>query len=68
MIKKLQKDFQKAKKELEECKRPLIFFHDDADGVCSFLLLYRFAKEGKGVVVKSRPWVEFLLSSRLLVW
>lgn len=41
--------------ELLNCKKPLFFFHDDPDGLCSFLLFYRFIKEGKGVVVKSSP-------------
>jgi single-stranded DNA-specific DHH superfamily exonuclease len=43
--------------ELETCKKPLFFFHDDSDGVCSFLLLYRKVNEGKGVVVKASDGV-----------
>ena len=43
--------------ELENCARPLFLFDDDPDGLTSFLLLYRFKKEGKGVVVKSSPTV-----------
>ena len=34
------KEIKEFRKELQECKRPLIFFDDDADGLCSFLLLY----------------------------
>ncbi len=41
--------------ELENSFRPLIFFDDDPDGLCSFLLFYRLIKEGKGIVVKSSP-------------
>ncbi len=44
--------------ELESCKRPLFFFHDDPDGLASFLLLYRFIREGKGIVVKSHPNID----------
>ncbi len=44
--------------ELDNCKRPLYFFHDDSDGLCSFLLLYRYKREGKGVCVKSQPRVD----------
>ena len=40
------------RKELDNCKRPLFFFHDDADGLSSFLLLYRYVKEGKGIPIK----------------
>ncbi len=45
-------------KELDNCKRPLYFFHDDSDGLASFLLLYMYKLEGKGVCVKSHPKVD----------
>ena len=38
---------------LEEAQRPLFFYDDDPDGLCSFLLLYRFKQEGKGILVKT---------------
>ncbi len=53
-----EKIAKKIKKELLSCKRPLFFFHDDQDGLASFLLLYRFIREGKGVIVKSRPLID----------
>lgn len=40
---------------LDSCKNPLFFFDDDQDGVCSFLQLYRYKKEGKGIIVKTTP-------------
>ncbi|MDP3765670.1 MAG: DHH family phosphoesterase [Nanoarchaeota archaeon] len=40
---------------IDNCKRPLFFFDDDQDGVCSFLQLYRYKKEGKGIIVKTTP-------------
>lgn len=43
------------REELDSCTRPLFLFDDDPDGLCSFLLLYRYKKEGYGVVVKSLP-------------
>ncbi|MBW2977951.1 DHH family phosphoesterase [Candidatus Woesearchaeota archaeon] len=46
------------RKELQECKNPLFFFHDDADGLASFLLFYRYAKEGHGVVIKTTPNID----------
>ena len=49
------KQVEQIKEELHSCTRPLFFHHDDPDGVCSFLLLYRMIKEGKGVIVKSVP-------------
>lgn len=50
-----QKQIEQIKEELDNCKRPIFFFHDDPDGLCSFLLLYRYLNEGKGVVVKTNP-------------
>jgi single-stranded DNA-specific DHH superfamily exonuclease len=48
-------DYERIKKELEETEKPLIFFHDDADGLSSYLLLRRFMKKGKGIMVKAVP-------------
>jgi single-stranded DNA-specific DHH superfamily exonuclease len=50
-----KKDIDKIREELDNCQNPLFFFHDDPDGLCSFLLLYRYKKEGNGVVVKAAP-------------
>lgn len=49
---------EKEKKQIREeliCTRPLYLFDDDPDGLCSFLLLYKYVREGKGVIVKSKP-------------
>ena len=40
---------------LDNCKNPLFFFDDDQDGLCSFLQLYRYKKEGNGIIVKAYP-------------
>ncbi len=52
----------KAKTELEEIKKiigraenPLYLYDDDADGLCSFLLLKRKFKHGNGIPVKTAP-------------
>ncbi len=37
--------------ELKTAKNPLFLYDSDADGLCSFLLLYRIYREGKGVRV-----------------
>jgi single-stranded DNA-specific DHH superfamily exonuclease len=44
------KDFRN---ELDTCKRPIIFFHDDPDGLCSFLLLYKYVGDGIGITIKT---------------
>lgn len=53
-----EKQLKQIREELDNCNNPLFFFHDDSDGLCSFLLLYRYKHEGKGVVVKSQPLVD----------
>lgn len=52
-----EKQYAKIKEELEDCKNPLFFLHDDPDGLCSFLLLRRYKGDGKGIMVKSTPRV-----------
>ena len=47
--------YGEIRKELDECQKPFYFFDDDQDGLCSFLLLYRYKKEGKGHIVKTTP-------------
>ncbi|TKJ17207.1 hypothetical protein CEE44_01580 [Candidatus Woesearchaeota archaeon B3_Woes] len=39
--------------ELDNCKKPLIFFHDDPDGFCSFLLFYKYIGDGRGITLKT---------------
>ena len=50
-----KEQYQQIKEELDTCKNPLFFFDDDPDGLSSFLLLYRYKKEGHGIVVKTHP-------------
>ncbi|MBW2992501.1 hypothetical protein KY345_04760 [Candidatus Woesearchaeota archaeon] len=52
-----EKQIKEIREELDYSKRPLFFFHDDPDGLCSFLLLYKYVREGKGIVIKSSPKV-----------
>ena len=44
-----------VRKALDESARPLFLFDDDPDGLSSFLLLYRYKGDGKGVIVKNSP-------------
>jgi single-stranded DNA-specific DHH superfamily exonuclease len=50
-----EKQIKQIRDELDHCKRPIYFFHDDPDGICSFLLFYRYLNEGKGIVIKTSP-------------
>jgi hypothetical protein len=49
------KEINKVRETLRHAKKPLFLFDDDPDGLSSFLLLYRWIKEGTGVVVKASP-------------
>lgn len=50
-----EKQYKQMREEIDSCTNPIYFFDDDADGLCSFLLLYRYKKEGHGIVVKTHP-------------
>lgn len=43
------------RKALDEAARPLFFFDDDCDGTTSFVQLYRYKKDGRGIPVKASP-------------
>jgi len=46
---------QKIRDQLELSQNPLFFYDNDADGLCSFLILRRALDRGKGVIIKSFP-------------
>lgn len=47
---------------LDKAENPLIFFDEDPDGLCSYLLLKKYMDKGKGFVVKrSKEMGEFYL-------
>ena len=52
-----EKEIKRIKDELDSCKNPLYFYDSDPDGLCSFLLFYRYKHEGHGVIVKSNPFL-----------
>ncbi len=43
---------------IKESKNPLFIFDDDADGLCSYLLLYRIKREGHYFMLKAAPNLE----------
>ena len=49
------KEAAEIREELKNCRQPLFFYHDDPDGLTSFIMLYRHHGEGKGFVVKAHP-------------
>jgi len=46
---------QEIRDLLEEAQNPIFFFDNDADGLCSFLILQRALGRGKGIPIKSYP-------------
>lgn len=52
--------------ELTNCQRPLFFFHDDPDGLASFLLFYRWKKEGRGFPIKAAPRITEQFAQRVI--
>lgn len=42
---------------LDESDSPVFLFDDDPDGLCSFLLLYRYKGCGNGIIIKNSPYV-----------
>jgi single-stranded DNA-specific DHH superfamily exonuclease len=50
-----KKQVNEIKEHLERAQNPIFFFDNDPDGLCSFLLLQRYIKRGKGVAIKSFP-------------
>ena len=60
-----EKQLQQIKDELDNCQKPLFLFDDDPDGLSSFLLLYRYKREGKGIVVKSEPKISIKFADKV---
>jgi len=53
-----KEEIEEIRAYLDKSERPIYFFDDDPDGLCSFLLFYRANGRGKGVIVKSSPEVK----------
>ena len=49
---------EQIKKRINESENPLIFFDDDPDGLCSYLLIKEYFKKGKGVIIKNSPFLD----------
>ncbi len=51
-------ELRAIKAALDAAARPLFLFDDDCDGTTSFVQLYRYKRDGKGVPVKANPVVD----------
>ena len=53
-----EQEIKEIKDAVDASARPLVFFDDDCDGTASFVQLYRYKQEGKGVPVKASPMLD----------
>ncbi|MDP3987327.1 MAG: hypothetical protein Q8P81_03830, partial [Nanoarchaeota archaeon] len=51
----MEQQVEEIREHLNKAQNPVFFFDNDADGLCSFLLLQRYAGKGRGVPIKSFP-------------
>jgi oligoribonuclease NrnB/cAMP/cGMP phosphodiesterase (DHH superfamily) len=59
------KQLLEIKEHLEKAQNPIFLFDNDADGLCSFLLLQRYLERGRGVAVKTFPNLDLSLFKRV---
>jgi len=50
-----KKDYQEIRELLNSSENPLFLYDDDADGLCSYILLRRYLERGDGVIIKASP-------------
>ncbi len=53
-----KKQLSELREHLEKAQNPVFFYDNDADGLCSYVLLRRFLGRGKGVAVKTHPGLD----------
>jgi oligoribonuclease NrnB/cAMP/cGMP phosphodiesterase (DHH superfamily) len=60
-----EKEVIRLREELESSQHPLFFFHDDPDGLASYLMCQRFTPDGRGIVVKAQPHITTMFLSKV---
>jgi len=51
------KEIEQIREKLLKAENPIIFFDDDPDGLCSYLLIKKFIGKGKGISIRGEPWI-----------
>src|SRR3990167_493817 len=59
------KEVQFVREELASAKNPLFLYDGDADGLASFLILYRIHREGKGIRVSTTSKIDMQFLRRV---
>jgi len=55
MLSYIKENIERIKEVIERSSNPIFYFDNDVDGLCSFLLLRKNYKKGKGIAIKSFP-------------
>ncbi len=50
-----EKQLEEIREHLEKAQNPVFFYDNDADGLCSYIILRKFIGRGKGVIIRSFP-------------
>ena len=53
-----KEELDNVRERLEACQNPLFLYGNDADGLCSFILLRRWLGKGKGAAVRTHPDID----------
>lgn len=53
-----KEEVSEIKEHLERAQNPVFFYDNDADGLCSYVLLRRFLGRGKGVAIRTHPDID----------
>ncbi len=60
-----KKQLSEIREHLEKAQNPIFLFDNDVDGLTSYVLLRRFIGRGKGVAVKSHPYIDVGYAKRV---
>ena len=61
-----EKEIEKFRAYLKKSENPLIFYDDDPDGLCSYLILKKYIKRGKGAVLKTTSTLDLKMYHKIV--
>lgn len=60
-----EEQIKEIRHELDTSVRPLFLFHDDPDGLCSFLSFYKYVGDGHGITLKTSAEIDPQMASKV---
>ena len=60
-----KKEIEKFRAYLKKSENPLIFYDDDPDGLCSYLILKKYIQKGKGAVLKTTSTLDLKMYHKI---